>query len=116
MQITFKKFSLEDVPLYYKWAEKSHVKEIWFQEGFQSKEYILEKIAGNGIEYPFVILINDKPIGHIQFWDIYARDRIEKMSKIILPANQKGHTVSIYLSEKKTTWEKDMEPKSLLNL
>lgn len=78
MSISFRKFSLEDVPLYYEWADKPHVKNIWFKEGYQPKEYILEKITGNGIEYPFVILLDNKPIGHIQFWDIKARDEIEK--------------------------------------
>lgn len=78
MNISFKKFLLEDVPLYYQWADKPHVKNVWFKEGYQPKEYILGKIEGNGIEYPYIILVDNKPIGHIQYWDIHARDIIAK--------------------------------------
>ncbi len=78
MNITFKEFTLEDVPLYYEWAEREHVKNIWFLDGYQPKEFILKKIEGNGIDYPFVILDEGKPIGHIQFWDVHARDLLEK--------------------------------------
>lgn len=90
MLIAFKKFTVEDVPLYYIWAEKEHVKNVWFLDGYQPKEYILQKIAGNGIEHPFVILVNESPIGHIQFWDIHARDLIEKNIKDYFTGSLEG--------------------------
>jgi RimJ/RimL family protein N-acetyltransferase len=100
MNISFKKFTLEDVPLYYKWAEKPHVKNIWFLEGYQPKEYILEKIAGNGIDYPFVILLDDKPIGHIQFWDVYARDKIEPHENDYFTGESEGtYGVDLFIGE-----------------
>lgn len=100
MKISFKKFTEEDVPLYYEWAEKPHVKNVWFLEGYQPKEYILQKIIGNGIEYPFVILIDDKPIGHIQYWDIYARDQIEKDKKDYFTGEPAGtYGIDIFIGE-----------------
>lgn len=100
MSISFKKFTEEDVPLYYEWAENPHVKNVWFLEGYQPKEYILQKIAGNGIEYPFVILINDRPIGHIQYWDIYARDQIEKDKKDYFTGEPEGtYGIDLFIGE-----------------
>jgi RimJ/RimL family protein N-acetyltransferase len=99
-QITFKEFSLEDVPQYYKWAEKPHVKEIWFKEGYQPKESIIKKISGNGIDYPFVILVDDKPIGHIQFWDIYARDQLEINDQDYFTGEPEGtYGIDIFIGE-----------------
>jgi aminoglycoside 6'-N-acetyltransferase len=69
MKIKFKKFKLEDVPLYYKWCDKPYIKKLWFKEGYEPKEAILDKIKGNGISYPFIIKLNNKSIGYIQFWD-----------------------------------------------
>jgi len=100
INIYFKKFTLEDVPLYYEWAEKSHVKNVWFLEGYQKKEYILEKIAGNGIEYPFLILADDNPIGFIQYWDVYARDQIEKDKVDYFTGEPKGtFGIDIFIGE-----------------
>lgn len=75
---------------YYEWAEKKHVKEVWFLEGYQPREYILKKIEGNGIEHPFVILIDGKPIGYIQYWDVYARDIIEKEKRDYFTGSPQG--------------------------
>ena len=100
MHISFKKFTLEDVPLYYEWAEKPHVKNVWFLEGYQPKEYILKKIEGNGIEYPFIILANDKPIGHIQYWDIFARDQIEAETNDYFTGEPEGtFGIDIFIGE-----------------
>ncbi|HAT9314952.1 TPA: GNAT family N-acetyltransferase [Legionella pneumophila subsp. pneumophila] len=100
MNISFKKLTEEDVPLYYEWAEKPHVKNVWFLEGYQPKEYILQKIIGNGIEYPFVILIDNKPIGHIQYWDIHARDQIEKDKRDYFTGEPEGtYGIDIFIGE-----------------
>lgn len=100
MEIKFKKFSLEDVPLYYIWAEREHVKNVWFQDGYQPKEYILKKIAGNGIEYPFVILIDDVPVGHIQYWDVHSRDLIEQNKKDYFTGSPPGtYGIDIFIGE-----------------
>lgn len=100
MEIKFKKFILDDVPLYYKWAETEHVKNIWFLDGYQPKEYIIEKIAGNGIEHPFVIVIDDHPIGYIQYWDIYARDLIEKDKRDYFTGSASGtYGIDVFIGE-----------------
>ncbi len=100
-QITFKEFTSEYVPLYYKWAEEEHVKSIWFLDGYQPKEYILKKIEGNGMEYPFLILADDKPIGFIQYWDIHARDLIEKDKQDYFTGSAPGtYGIDLFIGEK----------------
>lgn len=100
-QITFKEFTLEDVPLYYRWAEEEHVKNVWFLDGYQPKEYILKKIEGNGMEYPFLILANNQPIGFIQYWDVHARDLIEKEKHDYFTGSAPGtYGIDIFIGEK----------------
>ena len=100
MKITFKEFAFEDVPLYYEWAEKKHVNEVWFLEGYQPKEYILKKIEKNGIESPFVILIDEKPIGYIQYWDVHARDIIEKDKRDYFTGSPAGtYGIDLFIGE-----------------
>lgn len=72
MNIKFKKFTNEHLPLWQKWIEKPHVKDVWFVEGYETADYILEKIKGNGYDFPFVIYFDDKPIGYIVCCDLYA--------------------------------------------
>jgi len=74
--ITFRKFKNQDMPIFSEWAKKPYIKNIWFQEGYtpfnEYKKKYTEKIKGNGCDYPFIIYIDDKPIGYIQTSDLYA--------------------------------------------
>ena len=70
--ITFKTFSKDHLPLWQKWIEKPHVKDVWFIEGYETTDYVNEKIKGNGYDYHFVVSLNDHPIGYIQCCDLYA--------------------------------------------
>nr|MCH9770202.1 acetyltransferase [Gammaproteobacteria bacterium] len=72
MNITFKPFTKEHLPLWNRWVEVPHVKNTWFMDGYEPTDKILEKIDGNGHTYPFVILVGDHPIGYIQCCDLYA--------------------------------------------
>ena len=67
-KISFRKFTMEDVPLYYEWAEKPYIKNMWFQPGYEPKEAIIDKIKGSKLGVPFAILADNIPIGHIQYW------------------------------------------------
>lgn len=72
MNIHFEKMTLNDIPLWEKWITVPHVKEVWFIQGYETADYIYQKIQGNGHTYPFIISINDQPIGYIQYCDLYA--------------------------------------------
>lgn len=72
MKISFTPMTKEHIALYYQWAEKDHVKNVWFIEGYHTVDYIHQKIAGNGYDYPFIIYLEDKPIGFIVCCDLYA--------------------------------------------
>ena len=71
-KISFKRFAQQDLPLFFEWAKKSHVKDTWFIDGYESIDKYSEKIKGNGYDYSFIIYIDDKPIGYIQCSDLYA--------------------------------------------
>lgn len=72
MKISFKKFNKEDLLLWGKWIEKPHVKKVWFIEGYETADYINEKIKGNGYDYHFIIYLDNIPVGYIQCSDLYA--------------------------------------------
>ena len=100
-QITFKKFSKKYVPLFYKWAEIPFVKNTWFQEGYEPKEKILEKIKGNGYDYPFLILLDNKPIGYIQYADLFVFLQKNPFGKTAYENIQPGDVcVDLFIGEK----------------
>ena len=69
IKINFKKFTADDLSLYYCWCNKPHVEEQFFREGYEPKEAILKKIDGTTEDvFPFIIEINEKPIGYIQYY------------------------------------------------
>ena len=63
---------MADVALWEQWVVKPQVKETWFIEGYLSPDCIYEKLAGNGYDYPYIIQVDDKPIGYIQCTDLYT--------------------------------------------
>ncbi|MGD9152274.1 MAG: GNAT family N-acetyltransferase [Gammaproteobacteria bacterium] len=102
MTIEFKKFSEEDVPVFYNWAEKPHVKNTWFQEVYEKKEAILEKIKGNSYDYPFLILIDDKPIGYIQCEDLttFFKENPDCKNKYYFNEPKGTYCIDLFIGEK----------------
>lgn len=72
MNITFTPFQEQHLPLWQQWVEKPHVKNVWFIEGYETVDYIYEKITGNGYDFPFIFSIDGQPIGYIVACDLYA--------------------------------------------
>ena len=68
MNINFRQFKEADVPLFYKWADKMHVKEKWFKEGYAPKESILKKLDSSSTTFPFIICLDEENIGYIQYY------------------------------------------------
>lgn len=62
----------EHLALWNTWIEIPHVKDEWFIEGYEPAEYMAKKLAGNGYDFPFIIYLNELPIGFIQTCDLYA--------------------------------------------
>lgn len=69
MTLTFEPFTEEYVEIYYQWAGKPYIRDIWFREGYEPKEKILEKINGSD-SVPFVVKVGDTPVGYIQYYDL----------------------------------------------
>ncbi|MBS0358655.1 MAG: acetyltransferase [Proteobacteria bacterium] len=72
MNIKFQPFQKEHIPLWEEWIHIPHVKDVWFIEGYETSDYIYEKIKGNGYDYPFVVFMDNNPIGYIVCCDLYA--------------------------------------------
>ena len=89
--ITFTPFTAEHLPHYFAWSEIDHVKNVWFLEGYEPREYILKKIEGNGYDYPFVILLDERPIGYIQYSDLYAYHMLCPDPKGVFTDEPGGH-------------------------
>lgn len=50
--INFQPFQIQHIPLWEQWIQLPHVKDVWFIEGYESADYIYQKITGNGYDYP----------------------------------------------------------------
>lgn len=72
MDIQFKPFKEARIVLWERWIALPHVKDVWFIEGYETTDYIRQKIQGNGYDYPFIIYLDNNPIGYIQCCDLYA--------------------------------------------
>ena len=70
--VSFVPFEERHIPLFYAWAEKPFVKETWFQEGYEPKEAIVDKIeavkTGDDSVVPYLITHHQQPIGFIQYY------------------------------------------------
>ncbi|MCH9610380.1 MAG: Aminoglycoside N(6')-acetyltransferase type 1 [Chlamydiales bacterium] len=76
--IDFRPFQHADLPLFYEWAKRPHVKDVWFQPQFEPPEAIERKIGADGSVWPFIITLNEQPIGYIQCCDLGLYQRTAK--------------------------------------
>jgi RimJ/RimL family protein N-acetyltransferase len=71
LQFTFTKLTENDLPLLLKWFKEPHVAQWWpipeDQESFFTQ--FLEKIRSTNT-FPYLVLMNNKPIGYIQYYYI----------------------------------------------
>jgi len=68
MEISFVPFTKEHLPKYYEWAERPQVKDTWFIEGYEPVSAIEDKIGSESDSVPFVICLDGREIGFIQYW------------------------------------------------
>lgn len=90
VHISFQAFQKNHLPLWEKWIQKNHVKNTWFIDGYETSDYINQKIIGNGYDYPFVIIIDKQPIGYIQCCDLYAYRTICPIPKGLFTQEEPG--------------------------
>jgi len=75
MGINFIEFTNGHLPLYFTWASKPHVKNQWFREGYTPPEAILDKLKGDSSAFPFIIMLDGKEIGFIQYYHLTENDK-----------------------------------------
>jgi len=68
-EIDFRAVGDEDYPLLRGWLESPHMRE-WWGEPETELGYIREMVEGRDTTRPFLILLNGRPIGYIQYWCI----------------------------------------------
>ena len=90
MNIQFKKFEEKNIFLWEKWITVPHVKDVWFIEGYETTDYIHKKIKGNKYDYPFIIYLDENPIGYIQCCDLYAYRNLCKNLKGLFTQEDSG--------------------------
>ncbi|MDX2165009.1 MAG: GNAT family N-acetyltransferase [Gammaproteobacteria bacterium] len=90
MKINFHSFQTEHIPLWEKWITIPHVKNVWFIEGYEPADYIYQKIKGNGYEFPYVIYLDNQPIGYIVCCDLYAYKTLCPKPKGLFTDENKG--------------------------
>ncbi len=73
MTITFEPLTTNHFPLLLKWLEVPHVKAWWNDHVIWTLELIEKKyrsyIAGSNLIHAYIIHINNKPIGYIQYYN-----------------------------------------------
>ena len=100
MNVNFKNMQEKDIPLWKTWSEVPHVKEVWFIEGYETTNYIYQKIKGNGYDHSFIIYVNNKPIGYIQCCDLYAYRTLCPKPKGLFTQEERGtFCVDLFIAE-----------------
>jgi dihydrofolate reductase/RimJ/RimL family protein N-acetyltransferase len=90
----------KDIPLYKQWATKEHVRSVWFCEGYQPVNAIYAKVAGNGYDYPYLILLDERPIGHIVTCDLFAYKTICPNPKGVFTDEPQGtYCIDLFIGE-----------------
>ena len=91
-----------DIPLFLKWSEKSFIKDIWLFEEYNSsaRAYIKGVVGGNGYDYPFIILDEGKPIGYIQYCDLYAyRNICTDLKGVFTNEDEGSYCIDLFIGE-----------------
>jgi len=100
LEIEFTPFTHQDFPIYKKWSEFNHVKNTWFLDGYESREAVLSKIEEGGYDFPFIIQIEGKKVGFIQYCDLYAYKTQCKDPKGVFTDEEKGtYCMDLFIGE-----------------
>ncbi len=109
--ITFKPLQEKDFPLLQKWLNSPHLKDTWGENLFWSLSSTQEKylsytkgykIIGRAQKpiHPFIININEVPIGFIQYYNAFDFPRDEvKVDEIWKDQNRSLAALDVYLGE-----------------
>lgn len=106
MNITYKKFTQEDIPFYYAWRNDPEVAQ-YDQSGFlrpMSFEEVEEwsQILVNGMTY--TVLADDKPIGTVAFMNLDQRNRHAELAIVIGDKNYWGQGLGPQLMKQQLEW------------
>ena len=78
-KISFRQLKIEDLPLVCLWLNKSHVKKWYGNTSVVTldniRKKLLPRIQGEEAVFCYLILLDEKPIGYIQWYDAWAFPR-----------------------------------------
>lgn len=73
--ITFKPLEEKDMRLFFTWVKKPHIAQWWKSDTYEKFfEKYHPKMASQNFVFPFIMYINEKPIGYIQY---YLADKVD---------------------------------------
>ena len=67
--IQFRPVTLADLPMLGTWMERPHWRE-WWGNPIEELGYVREMVEGRDSTRPFLILLNERPTGYIQVWQM----------------------------------------------
>jgi RimJ/RimL family protein N-acetyltransferase len=90
-RISFKPVTPDDIPLLFAWFLQPHVHQWWAvpETLAEFSEYILEKVKTDKA-YAFMVLLNDVPLGYIQYYNVKNRPKTAESWLPTLPKNTVG--------------------------
>ncbi|SMR82515.1 aminoglycoside 6'-N-acetyltransferase [Aliiroseovarius halocynthiae] len=68
--LTFRPMTPDDMPLLRKWMYLPHWREWWGDDPEEELGFINDMLEGHDPSHPFLFVLNDTPIGYIQYWVI----------------------------------------------
>ncbi|OGT26598.1 MAG: hypothetical protein A3I77_07120 [Gammaproteobacteria bacterium RIFCSPLOWO2_02_FULL_42_14] len=100
IDINFEKMTEDHIPLWKTWITVPHVREVWFIDGYETSDYIFDKLKGNGHTFPFIIYLSNLPIGYIQYCDLYAyRTLTPKPKGLFINENPGTFCIDLFIAE-----------------
>ncbi len=73
--ITFKPLEEKDMTLFFAWVKKPHIAKWWKSDTYEKfVEKYRPKIASQSYVFPFIMYINENPMGYIQY---YLADKVD---------------------------------------
>ncbi len=100
VEISFSPFQREHLSLYYQWAKRPHIQHTWFRDGYASVTAIEKKLSGQSYDVPFIIQLNSKPIGYIQYCDLGAYNKLQpRPSGAFRKANAGDFCIDLFIGD-----------------
>ena len=98
--ITFERLGMADLPLMHRWLNTPHVRRWWADEPRTLDEIARHygaRISGEDPTNPFLVLLDDTPIGYIQSYRI--ADHPDYAEHVLAPGDEEAAGIDLFIGE-----------------